>query len=83
MIPPGERQFRQAVEAFVVYYHRERNHQAIGKQLIGVFRLDAGAACVGVRGLGGLMNHYDRAALCAMVSALHRFGELWDITASL
>jgi integrase-like protein len=34
MIPVGERHFRRALADFVVHYHRERNHQGLGNEVI-------------------------------------------------
>ena len=34
LIPFGERHFRRAVAEFVAHYHRERNHQGLGNELI-------------------------------------------------
>jgi putative transposase len=34
LIPLGERHFRRALADFVVHYHRERNHQGLGNELI-------------------------------------------------
>ena len=36
LIPLGERHFRRALAEFVVHYHRERNHQGLGNELIGM-----------------------------------------------
>jgi transposase InsO family protein len=63
MIPIGEHRFRRAVAEFVEHYHRERNHQGLENELI------AGAPATNTAGrvhrrsrLGGLLNHYERAA---------------------
>jgi putative transposase len=62
LIPIGERHFRRAVTEFVEHYHRERNHQGIGNQLIeGVLTRREGRIRRRPR-LGGLLNCYDRAA---------------------
>ena len=34
IVPLGERHFRRTLKAFVVHYHRERNHQGLGNELI-------------------------------------------------
>jgi transposase InsO family protein len=34
MIPLGERHLRRALTDFVIHYHRERNHQGLGNELI-------------------------------------------------
>jgi hypothetical protein len=36
LIPLGERHFRRAVVEFAAHYHRERNHQGLGNELIAV-----------------------------------------------
>jgi putative transposase len=63
LIPFGERHFRRAVAEFVDHYHRERNHQGLGNELI---EGQAGDARVGRirrrQRLGGLLNYYARAA---------------------
>jgi transposase InsO family protein len=63
LIPLGERHHRRAVAEFVAPYHRERNHQGLGNELI------EGRPANGRLGrmrrhqrLGGLLNYYARAA---------------------
>ena len=63
LIPLGERHHRRAVAEFVAHYHRERNHQGLGNELI------EGEPANGRVGrmrrhqrLGGLLNYYARAA---------------------
>jgi putative transposase len=63
MILLGEGHLRRAVREFVAHYHRERNHQGLGNELI------EGVPLRGIDGrvrrrsrLGGLLNFYDRAA---------------------
>jgi transposase InsO family protein len=63
LIPLGERHFRRAVAEFVAHYHRERNHQGLGNELIE--RPHAESRVGRVRRsqrLGGLLNYYARAA---------------------
>jgi putative transposase len=63
VIPLGERHFRHAVAEFVAHYHRERNHQGLGNELI--VRPTAERRVGHVRRwprLGGLLNYYARAA---------------------
>lgn len=63
IIPFGARRFRRAIEEFVEHYHRERNHQGIGNELI-----DGPSPAESVRGirrrqrLGGLLSYCSRAA---------------------
>jgi transposase InsO family protein len=63
LIPFGEGHFRRAVAQFVTHYHRERNHQGLGNQLI---ERPPEQECVGRIArrsrLGGLLNYYARAA---------------------
>jgi transposase InsO family protein len=63
LIPFGERHFRRAVAEFVAYYHRERNHQGLGNELIEGAPVEGRVGRVGRRQrLGGLLNYYARAA---------------------
>ena len=58
----GERHLRIAVAEFVKHYHRERNHQGIGNELIDR-DLDGSQGEVKCRErLGGLLKYYYRAA---------------------
>jgi transposase InsO family protein len=63
LIPVGERHFRRAVVEFVAHYHRERNHQGLGNELIerpgSRRRVGRIRRCPR---LGGLLNYYARAA---------------------
>jgi transposase InsO family protein len=64
MIFFSEKQLRIAVSEYVEHYHRERNHQGLGNRLI----VPAAEATSGTgkvvweSRLGGLLNHYRRAA---------------------
>lgn len=63
LIPLGERHLRRAIAEFVAHYHRERNHQGLGNELIE--RARSGDRVGRVRRqqrLGGLLNYYTRAA---------------------
>ena len=62
LIPFGERRLLRALDEFVAHYHRERNHQGLGNELI----TPATAAAHGTRvrcrdRLGGLLQYYQRA----------------------
>jgi transposase InsO family protein len=64
MILFGEDSLRKAVHEFVAHYHHERNHQGLANRLISP---EAGhLAKAGVlqrrQRLGGMLNHYYRAA---------------------
>ena len=63
VIPFGERHLRRTMAEYVEHYHRERNHQGLGNELID--RVPPVCSVGGVRRrqrLGGLLNHYYRAA---------------------
>jgi transposase InsO family protein len=63
LIPLGERHLRHALAQFVEHYHRERNHQGLGNELIEVVRsARPGAAIRRRQRLGGLLSYYHRAA---------------------
>jgi putative transposase len=60
----GERHLRQTIREFMEHYHRERNHQGLGNELIEVSSAVKGD-CKRVRRrprLGGLLNYYVRTA---------------------
>ena len=61
MILVGEGSLRRAVGEFLEHYHRERNHQGLGNQLI----LPLAAHAIGDdprERLGGLLKYYHRPA---------------------
>jgi hypothetical protein len=63
MIFIGEGSLRRAIREFVVHYHRERNHQGLGNQLIlsePTESHDGPLACR--QRLGGLLRYYHRPA---------------------
>lgn len=63
MIFFSERQLRTAVRKFVDHYHRERNHQGLENELIELAGgPNGGGEVVRESRLGGLLNHYSRAA---------------------
>jgi transposase InsO family protein len=63
VIPLGERYLRHAIDEFVIHYHRERNHQGIGNELIDGAPAVQTDGVVGCRQrLGGVLRHYHRAA---------------------
>ena len=63
VIPFGERHLRETIAGYVEHYHRERNHQRLGNVLIDdSARQLSGTRIRRRRGLGGLLNYYERAA---------------------
>jgi transposase InsO family protein len=59
----GERHHRRAIAEFIAHYHRERNHQGLGNELIDGEPAKARVARVRRHPrLGGLLNYYARAA---------------------
>lgn len=64
VIPLGERHLRHAVKEYAQHYHRERNHQGLGNELIDRYPEDySGPGSIECRErLGGLLRHYRRAA---------------------
>ena len=63
VIPFGERHLRRTLAEFIEHYHRERNHQGLGNELIDPVSPRQGAHRVRRRErLGGLLNYYYRAA---------------------
>jgi putative transposase len=62
MVPLAARHFRHAVTQFVAHYHRERNHQGLGNRLIERVTSRNVGPIRRRRRLGGLLNHYERAA---------------------
>src|SRR5438128_181203 len=59
MIPFGERHLHRAIVEFVEHYHRERNHQGLGNELINGAAPVEGVHRVRRRQrLGGLLNYY-------------------------
>jgi putative transposase len=59
----GERRLLRAVDEFVAHYHRERNHQGLGNELITPATAVARGTRVRCRDrLGGLLRYYHRAA---------------------
>jgi len=64
MIFFGEKSLRRALAEFTEHYHRERNHQGIGNNIID-FKEDAGSANGPVQcreRLGGMLRYYYREA---------------------
>jgi putative transposase len=59
----GERRLRRTLDEFVAHYHRERNHQGLGNELITPAAAVASGTRVRCRDrLGGLLRYYHRAA---------------------
>jgi hypothetical protein len=64
LIPIGVPMLRRAVHEYMEHYHRERNHQGLGNQLIMPFPLSPSKSERIDRRmrLGGMLNFYQRAA---------------------
>jgi hypothetical protein len=63
VIPFGERHLRRTLAELVDHYHRERNHQGLGHELINGVRQERTVGGIRRRQrLGGLLNYYYRAA---------------------
>ena len=64
MIFFGEASLRRTIDFYLIHYHRERNHQGIGNQLVepeeGVGKTP-GKICCRER-LGGMLRYYCRQA---------------------
>ncbi len=60
----GESHLRLIVQEYVEHYHRERNHQGLGNQLLerAPPPANAGAAVHRRQRIGGLLNYYHREA---------------------
>jgi transposase InsO family protein len=59
----GERRLLHARDEFVAHYHRERNYQGLGNELITPEATAVGGTQVRCRDrLGGLLRYYHRAA---------------------
>ena len=64
LIPIGAPMLRRALHEYVVHYHRERNHQGLGNQLIVPLRNPPSKSERIDRRtrLGGMLSFYERAA---------------------
>ena len=62
VIPFGERHLRRTLATSLAHYHRERNHQGLGHELIDREPSVAGGRIRRRQRLGGLLNYYVRAA---------------------
>ena len=63
LIPFGEHHLRRTLAEFIEHYHRERNHQGLGNELIdGVPRPGRTGGIRRRQRVGGLLNYYYRAA---------------------
>ena len=62
VIPFGERHLLRTRATYLAHYHRERNHQGLGTELIDREPSVAGGRIRRRQRLGGLLNYYVRAA---------------------
>lgn len=64
MIFVGPRSLRRSIDEFMAHYHRKRNHQRLGNGLTRTETVDAAneSNIHRRKRLGGLLNHYHRAA---------------------
>jgi putative transposase len=62
LIPLGERHFRRALAAFLVHYHRERNHQGLANELIDAEGQHSSGRVRRRQRIGGVLSYYYRAA---------------------
>jgi hypothetical protein len=63
VIPFGERHLRRTIVEYVEHYHREPNHQGLDNELIdGAPEINEVTRIRRRPRLGGLLNHYYRAA---------------------
>ena len=63
VIPFGEHHLRRTIAEFIAHYHRERNHQGLGNELIDGVSQPGGTGGVRRRQrLAGFLNDYYRAA---------------------
>jgi len=64
LIPIGSRMLRNSLREYAAHYHLERNHQGLGNRTIVPLTTDAHprGSIDTRRRLGGVLNHYYRAA---------------------
>jgi transposase InsO family protein len=63
IVPLGEHHFRRTLAEFMAHYHRERNHQGLGNELIEPSYPQRPTGTVHCRRrLGGLLSYYHRSA---------------------
>jgi putative transposase len=62
VIPSGERHLRHTIAEYLAHYHQERNHQELNEVIDGVPPIDGVDRIRRRPRLGGLLNHYYRAA---------------------
>lgn len=61
MILFGEEHLRRCIDQYLAHYHRERNHQGLGNQLIDPDQAIETGEIVCSERLGGLLKFYSRA----------------------
>ena len=62
IVPLGEWHFRRTLKEFVAHYHRERNHQGLGNELIDGVECHRRDPVRRRQRIGGVLNYYYRAA---------------------
>ena len=62
LIPLGERHLRRSIAEYLAHYHRERNHQGLGNELLVPRSPSAASGGVRRRERMGMLNYYYRAA---------------------
>jgi putative transposase len=64
LMPIGALMLRRALHEYMEHYHRERNHQGLGNQLIApvLIRQSQSERIDRRSRLGGMLNFYERAA---------------------
>jgi len=58
----GERHLQRAIDQYLAHYHRERNHQGLGNQIIDPAQATEVGEIICRERLGGLLKFYSRAA---------------------
>jgi transposase InsO family protein len=63
IVPLGERHLRKTLHEFATHYHRERNHQGLGNELIDCPAAQRPTGAIRRRArVGGILSNYYRSA---------------------